>query len=992
MEGMPYASFTSFATKSLSFSSLSPSSIITPCQKRQKNILKSVSPRKLVIRASSASSSVVTLLDCGAGNVRSLRNAIHYLGFEIEDVQTPKDILNAEHLIFPGVGEFASAMDVLVKTEYECCILAGMLCKLQKTLKFWRMLEINMSTLFTLIVPFQYALPYDNKEWVSSTCNYGDDCIASIRRGNVHGVQFHPEKNFKIHKFLPVGMRMISDMQISVQNPTQGKASKLATRVIACLDVRTNDKGDLVATKGDQYDVSFLNITGFRDFPLGDLPMLQVLRHASENVFVPLTVGGGIRDFTDANGRYYSSLEVASEYFRSGADKISIGSDAVYAAEEYSKNKVCNFTTLKLVAYKRAVEILNGAVIDGRRITVGVARYNESRAWLEHNNKDLKKDVGPITEDISNSKEPDVVLRSLRDEKSYKDALLSNRRSGSVLEIKDMAADAQNRGKVGKNIMEMHISSESSSWVKRSLTGIIKHSFELELVQNALVNEGYDVQIVRWGYVWNSCVIVFKSAEEMSDAWMKKKEYLQFWFDRLEPLLNEDGGWGRVIDILDDTKQREDLTKARLLIRVASPFDVPDQITIGSHGRSFKFGAFMIENEGDRVWSENEEGSARSVEENRQRVDSWMEQGATIRLGGVGGDNRFPRISKMRSNINGKSDVQNGGSIKVGEFAGLGLRDSKMTVAGSEAQSEEDDREEVVRRSDSEIIEQDGFRAKDSELMVIEPTIDISGSKVNSRLYYKSDSSLSTKSRNQLDSLSVDAEFQGCDDVNDGSNSGDKSVVDRVVEGLQSMGDNHCFESGFSDLLEEALATWEISLIDLPLSGGRFTWCNNQDSPTYVRLDRFLVDNLFMAAFLDLTQSLLPRSLSDHNAVIIENGGVNWGKKPFKLFNYLMDEAGFEDSISSSIQERKRDKFPGAEISELELKIQKLEVEVQQQQDGTYDEKATELKELRSELWKLHKIEEHIWFQNSRSKWVEDGDRNTRLFHTCASVRRKKMR
>ncbi|KAF3534442.1 hypothetical protein DY000_02038518 [Brassica cretica] len=148
------------------------------------------------------------------------------------------------------------------------------------------------------------------------------------------------------------------------------KASKLAKRVIACLDVRTNDKGDLVVTKGDQYDVreqsnenevrnlgkpvdlagqyykdgadeiSFLNITGFRDFPLGDLPMIQVLRYTSENVFVPLTVGGGIRDFTDATGRYYSSLEVAAEYFRSGADKISIGSDAVYAAEEFVKSGV----------------------------------------------------------------------------------------------------------------------------------------------------------------------------------------------------------------------------------------------------------------------------------------------------------------------------------------------------------------------------------------------------------------------------------------------------------------------------------------------------------------------------------------------------------------------------------------------------------------------------------------------------------------------------
>lgn len=29
----------------------------------------------------------------------------------------------------------------------------------------------------------------------------------------------------------------------------------LAKRVIACLDVRANDQGDLVVTKGDQYDV-----------------------------------------------------------------------------------------------------------------------------------------------------------------------------------------------------------------------------------------------------------------------------------------------------------------------------------------------------------------------------------------------------------------------------------------------------------------------------------------------------------------------------------------------------------------------------------------------------------------------------------------------------------------------------------------------------------------------------------------------------------------
>jgi len=52
---------------------------------------------------------------------------------------------------------------------------------------------------------------------------------------------------------------------------------------------------------------------------------------------VPLTIGGGIREFTDSSGVFHSALDVASEYFRSGADKISIGSDAVYAAEKFHR-------------------------------------------------------------------------------------------------------------------------------------------------------------------------------------------------------------------------------------------------------------------------------------------------------------------------------------------------------------------------------------------------------------------------------------------------------------------------------------------------------------------------------------------------------------------------------------------------------------------------------------------------------------------------------
>jgi glutamine amidotransferase/cyclase len=157
---------------------------------------------------------------------------------------------------------------------------------------------------------------------------------------------------------------------------TETRSGGLTNRVIACLDVRTNDQGDLVVTKGDQYDVreksdsnnvrnlgkpvdlakryyeegadeiTFLNITSFRNCPLVDLPMLEVLRRTAEQVFVPLTIGGGIRDLVDPDGTIHSALEVTTKYFQSGADKVSIGSDAVLAVEEYlSRGKTLDGTT-----------------------------------------------------------------------------------------------------------------------------------------------------------------------------------------------------------------------------------------------------------------------------------------------------------------------------------------------------------------------------------------------------------------------------------------------------------------------------------------------------------------------------------------------------------------------------------------------------------------------------------------------------------------------
>lgn len=215
-----------------------------------------------------------------------------------------------------------------------------------------------------------YAVPYrpnvlEQGGWTVATALYGTETfVGAVAKDNVLATQFHPEKSGAagqrvLKAFLEGRMRAplpSSDLSIP---------PGLTRRIIACLDVRTNDQGDLVVTKGDQYDVrekdnhsvrnlgkpvqkaqqyyeqgadevTFLNITSFRDTPLKDLPMLEVLRQASATVFVPLTIGGGIRDTHDpATGRTVPALEVATLYFKSGADKVSIGSDAVTAAEEY---------------------------------------------------------------------------------------------------------------------------------------------------------------------------------------------------------------------------------------------------------------------------------------------------------------------------------------------------------------------------------------------------------------------------------------------------------------------------------------------------------------------------------------------------------------------------------------------------------------------------------------------------------------------------------
>src|SRR5215468_3132808 len=110
----------------------------------------------------------------------------------------------------------------------------------------------------------------------------------------------------------------------------------LATRIIPCLDVddgrvvkgvnfeNLRDAGDPVELAA-AYDregadeLTFLDVTASSS---GRATMLEVVRRTAEQVFIPLTVGGGVRTVADVD-----------VLLRAGADKVGVNTAAVERPE-----------------------------------------------------------------------------------------------------------------------------------------------------------------------------------------------------------------------------------------------------------------------------------------------------------------------------------------------------------------------------------------------------------------------------------------------------------------------------------------------------------------------------------------------------------------------------------------------------------------------------------------------------------------------------------
>ncbi|RVW92334.1 putative ribonuclease H protein [Vitis vinifera] len=193
-------------------------------------------------------------------------------------------------------------------------------------------------------------------------------------------------------------------------------------------------------------------------------------------------------------------------------------------------------------------------------------------------------------------------------------------------------------------------------------------------------------------------------------------------------------------------------------------------------------------------------------------------------------------------------------------------------------------------------------------------------------------------------------------------------------------------------------------------TGGEFTWNGGHNNQAGARLDRFLVSPSWLDQFHGVTQSRLPRPISDHFPIILVGGGIRRGPTPFRFENMWLKVEGFKDLIHSwwqGIEVRGSANFRlAANMKEIKQKLKVWNREVfwrldcnkssalqrvdfwdWMESERSLTMEKTELKkEAKENYKKCVLLEETHGRQLSREIWLREGDRNTGFFHRMASA------
>ena len=178
---------------------------------------------------------MIAIIKYNGGNVNSVQNALNRLKIDSVITDDPEQIIKADKVIFPGVGEASSTMKLLKEKELDLlipsltqpvlgiCLGMQLMCKGNEegdtegmgifdinVRKFpstdivphmgWNTVSGQISSLFSGIekssdVYFVHSYYCELSDFTTSVCDYILPFSASLQKDNFYAVQFHPEKS-----------------------------------------------------------------------------------------------------------------------------------------------------------------------------------------------------------------------------------------------------------------------------------------------------------------------------------------------------------------------------------------------------------------------------------------------------------------------------------------------------------------------------------------------------------------------------------------------------------------------------------------------------------------------------------------------------------------------------------------------------------------------------------------------------------------------------
>lgn len=177
----------------------------------------------------------IVIINYGAGNIQSIKFAIERLGYTADLSDDPEEIMAADKVIFPGVGEASSAMNKLNNSGLKeiipalkqpvlgICLGMQLMCNYSEeghteglgifdvnVLRFtnavkvpqigWNQISELKTTLFEQVREKEYVYLVHSYyaplcEDTIATSEYELPYSAALGRDNFYGTQFHPEKS-----------------------------------------------------------------------------------------------------------------------------------------------------------------------------------------------------------------------------------------------------------------------------------------------------------------------------------------------------------------------------------------------------------------------------------------------------------------------------------------------------------------------------------------------------------------------------------------------------------------------------------------------------------------------------------------------------------------------------------------------------------------------------------------------------------------------------